>query len=104
MKIIIAMDVFIHSDDHEYCKIDLPKDGKNVKSHKQGTKSLRMNDILYLDLECLLPEYDSCSNTSNKSYAENVDNHQVCGYSTTIVRNHSNEKKNYILSWKRYSF
>ena len=60
--------------------------------HKQGTKSLTINDTIYLDLECLLPEYELCSNTSNKSYAENVDNNQASGNSTTIVRNHSNEK------------
>ena len=52
-----------------------------------------MNDIIYLDLECLLQEYDSCSDAPNKSYTENVDKHNVCRYSTTIVRYHSNKKR-----------
>ena len=51
-----------------------------------------MNDIIYMDLECVLPKHDSCSNGINKSSAEDVDTHQVCGYSSTIVKDRSKEK------------
>ena len=78
--------------EHYYCKIDLPEKGKNIKKHKFGSKALRMNDIVYLDLECFLPKYDSCSNNRNKSYTKNDAYHEACGYSTTIIRNHSKEK------------
>ena len=82
--------------DHKYCKIILPEKDKNFKRYKHGTKSLRMNDIIYLDLECLLLKYDSCSNNHTQServanHQEKAANHQVCGCSTTIVRNHSKE-------------
>ena len=50
-----------------------------------------MNDIIYLDLECLLFKYDSCSNNPNQSHTENDAYHKACGYSTTILRNHSKE-------------
>ena len=46
--------------DHEYCKIKLLKEDKDIKKHKCGTKTLRMNDIIYLDLECLLHNHYSC--------------------------------------------
>ena len=77
--------------DHDYCKIKLPEKGKNIKKHKYGTKALRMNDMIYLDLECLLFKYDSCSNNPNQSHTENDAYHEACGYSTTILRNHSKE-------------
>ena len=38
-------------NDHDYCKVDLAKEGENFKKHKFETKSLRMNDIIYMDLE-----------------------------------------------------
>ena len=44
---------------YDYCIKKLPKEGKNIKKHKHGTKALRMNDMIYLDLECLdMPKYD----------------------------------------------
>ena len=53
---------------HDYCKIQLLREGKNIKKHQYGTKTLRMNDIIYLDLECLLHNHSSCSNNPNKSH------------------------------------
>ena len=50
-----------------------------------------MNDLIYLDLECLLPKIDLCSNSINKSYTEDIAYHEACGYSSTILRNHSKE-------------
>ena len=78
-------------EDHDYCKIKLPEKGKNIKKHKYGTKPLRLNDMIYLVLECVLFKYDSCSNNPNQSHRENDAYHQAYGYSTTILRNHSKE-------------
>ena len=47
--------------------------------------------MIYLDLECLLLRYDLCSNNPNKWYTEDIAHHVACGYSTTILRNHSKE-------------
>ena len=77
--------------DHDYCSIKLPEKSKNIKKHKNGSNALRMNDLIYLDLECLLLRIDSCSNSINKCYTENIAYHEVCGYSTTILRKHSKE-------------
>ena len=64
--------------DHKYCKINLPEKGKNFKRYQHRTKSLRINDIIYLELECLVLKYDSCSNNPNKSSTEKVPHHKVC--------------------------
>ena len=50
-----------------------------------------MYDLIYLDLECLLLRIDSCPNSINKCYTENIAYHEACGYSTTILRKHSKE-------------
>ena len=75
--------------DHDFCKINLPDKKKNIKEHKYGSKSLRMNDIIYVDLESLLVKYDICLNDPNKSHTVNIAQHISSGYSITILRNHS---------------
>ena len=50
-----------------------------------------MNDIIFLNLECLFLKYDFCSNNPDKSYTKNDAYHEACGYSTSVLRNHSKE-------------
>ena len=45
--------------------------------------------MIYLYLQCLL--LDSCSNSHNQSHTKNDAYHKTCGYSTTVLRNHSKE-------------
>ena len=45
--------------------------------------------MIYLYLQCLL--LDSCSNSPNQSHTKNDAYHKTCGYSTTVLRNHSKE-------------
>lgn len=66
--------------DHKYCEIKLPEKGKNYKKHKFGTKSLRINDIIYLDLECLVLKCYTCSNNPDQSSTEKVAYHEVYGF------------------------
>ena len=40
------------SKDNNFCKIKLPEIGENIKKHGFGSKSLRMNYIIFVDLEC----------------------------------------------------
>ena len=53
-----------------------------------------MNEVIYLDLECLLLKYNTCSNNQDQSSTEKVAYHEVCGYSTNIKRNQSKESIN----------
>ena len=52
--------------DLDFYKIKLPENYKEIKEHKHGSKALRMNDIIYVDLECLSVNYDICLNDPNK--------------------------------------
>ena len=76
--------------DHDFYKIKLPENDKKIKEHKHGSKALRMNDIIYVDLECLLVNYDRRSNNLIKSHTTNVVQHIPSGYSINAVRNHEN--------------
>ena len=76
--------------DHSFCKIKLPNNDNKIKEHKYGSKALRMNDITYVDLECLLVNQDTCLNNPNKSRATNIAQHIPSGYSINVVRNHNN--------------
>ena len=76
--------------DNDSCKIKLLKVGKNIKKHDFGSKSLRMNDIIYVDLECLLVKYDTCSNNPNKSYIINEAKHIPSGYALSVLDNSIN--------------
>ena len=66
---------------------------KNIKEHKYGSKALRMNDIIYVDLECLLVNYDTCSNDVIKSHTRNIAQHIPSGYLITILRNQNKSTK-----------
>ena len=72
---------------HDFSQIKLHK------KHKHGSKALRMNDIIYIDLECLLVNYDTCSNNPNKSHTINIAQHIPSGYSITALRNHNKSTK-----------
>ena len=79
--------------DNDACKINLPKVGENIKKHDFGSKALRMDYIIYVDLECLLVKYDTCTNNPNKSYRINNTKHITSGYSIMIHDNSSNSSK-----------
>ena len=76
--------------DHDFCKIKLPENDKKIKEHKPDSKALRMNCIIYIDLEYLLVNYDACSNNPIKSHTTNIAQHIPLGYSINVVRNHNN--------------
>ena len=63
---------------------------KKIKELKPGSKASRINNIIYVDLGCLLVGYDECLNTPIKSHTTNVAQHILSGYSINVVRNHVN--------------
>ena len=75
--------------DHDFCKLKLPENDKKIKEHKQGSKALRIHDIIYVDRECLIVNYDTCSNNPIKSHTTNIAQHTPSGYSINVVRNHN---------------
>ena len=78
--------------DHDFYKIKLPENYKKIKEHKHGLEALRMNEIIYADLECLSVNYDTCSNDPNKSHTINIAQHIPSGYWITTLRNYNQLK------------
>ena len=79
--------------DNTFCKVNLPIQGENIKEHKFGSKTLTIKDIMYVDLECILVNYNTCSNNLNKSHTNNVAKHIPWGYAINILRNHDSSSK-----------
>ena len=79
--------------EHDFCKVKLPKKGKNIKKYRFGTKTSRMNDTIYLDFECLLINQDVSLNNPPNSHTTNISQHIPSGYSISTLRNH-NESSN----------
>ena len=52
---------------NDFCKIELPKEGKNIKQYKPGAKSLKMNSVIYADFESILLPYSTCDKENVKS-------------------------------------
>ena len=79
--------------DKNNCEIRLPKEGKNIFSHKFGSKALKMNDAMYLDLECILEKMELLNILIMKTFHLQVkkDMHTVCGYSLTHLSNDTKE-------------
>ena len=80
--------------DNKFCKITFPIQGENIKEHKSiGSNALTINDIIYVDLECISVNYNTCSNNLNKSHTNNVAKNIPSGYAINILRNHDSSSK-----------
>ena len=41
-------------ENNDYCEIIMPNEDKKKLKHKKGTKCIRMEHAIYLDLECII--------------------------------------------------
>ena len=73
------------------CETNLPKPGKNFKYHKPGSKSLKLNNVIYAAFEILLIPYQKCDNKI--TIIQDLNKHKVCGYSINVVSNHTKQNK-----------
>ena len=88
-------------DNHDYCRVDMPKEHENVKC-LPGEKSLKVPFIIYVDLECLLKKVRSCQNNLENSYTEkNVERKSsgyawcsICSFDDTKNRRYFYRRKN----------
>ena len=74
---------------NDFCSLEVPKEGKNVIRYKPGSRSLKINSVIYADFECILMPYSGCDkeNVTTKK----LDKHVPCGYSINVVNNHNKE-------------
>ena len=78
-------------NNHDYCKVVMPEEGKNILKHQFGTKSIEMPHMIYADTETLLIKQHSCSNNPKKSFTEKQAKHQACGYPMTVVKSYDKD-------------
>ena len=57
-------------NNHDYCRVDMPGEGKNILKYSPRDKSLKPLLIIYADLECLLKKEQSCQNNLENSYTQ----------------------------------
>ena len=72
-------------NNHDYFKIDMPKEDKNILRYNHGEKSLKVAHAFYLDTESLLVKQQSSQNNPEESFAERKAIHEACGYSLNLV-------------------
>ena len=72
-------------NNHDYFKIDMPKEDKNILRYNHGEKSLKVAHAFYLDTESLLVKQQPSQNNPEESYGERKAIHEACGYSLNLV-------------------
>ena len=71
-------------NDHDYCHVNMPEEGKNILKYSYGGKSLKVPFTIYADLECLLKKEQSCQNNPKNSYTERKAKHKPLWYSLSL--------------------
>ena len=82
-------------NDHDYCNVVMPEDGKNTLQYISGTKSLKMANVVYVDTESLLIKNDTCSNDPERCYTEQIATHEACGYSRVTTKSYDENTRNF---------
>ena len=80
---------------NDFCKIELLKEGKNIKQYSTGAKSLKMNSVIYADFESILLPYSTCDKENVKT--KKLNKQVPCGYSINVITNHNNQSKNKLI-------
>ena len=53
--------------EHNYCYLDMPDKGNNILKYNPGEKSMKIRDVILLDIESLLEKISTCGNNPEKS-------------------------------------
>ena len=75
----------------------MPIKGNNTIKYNHGKKSMKLQFVIYADLECLLEKTTTCQNNPNKSSTTKINKHALSGYSifTHCSFDESKNKLNY---------
>ena len=80
-------------ENNDYCEIVMPDEDNKILRHRKGTKCIKMEYVIYLDLECILTKHDTCANNLNNSYSKTLSTHEASGYSLLVVSKHSDNQQ-----------
>ena len=72
-------------NNHDYCYVDKPEEGKNLLNNNTGDKSLKAAFIIYADLECLLKKKQPRQNNPENSYTQRKAKHEPSGYTFSLI-------------------
>ena len=72
-------------NNHDYCHVDMPEEGKNILKYSPGDKSLKAPFIIYPDLECLLKKQQFCQSNPENTYTQRKAKHKPSGYSLSFI-------------------
>ena len=78
---------------NDFCKIELPKEGKNIKQYAPGAKSLKMNSVIYADFESILLPYSTCD--KENVITKNLNKQVPCGYSINVNNDNNESEQTY---------
>ena len=70
---------------HDYCRVAMPEEGKNILKYHSEEKSLKAPFTLYADFECFLIKEQSCQNNPKKPYTKRKAMHKPSGYSLSLI-------------------
>ena len=68
-------------ENHDYCNVEMPNEDNKIIKCNQGEKSIKLQFIIYADLECLLKKMSTCYNNPEKSSTTKINKHTPSGYS-----------------------
>ena len=69
----------------DFCGILMPSEKVNTVEFSQYTKSDKMPNIIYADIESLIRKIDGCANNPENSSTTKIDEHIPCGYSMSAI-------------------
>ena len=79
-------------NNHDYCHVDMPGEGKNISKYSPGGKSLKVPFIIYADLQCLLKKEKPCQNSPKNSYTQRKAKHKASSYSLSFISSFDEKK------------
>ena len=72
----------------------MPNEDNKILKHKKGTKCIKMEHAVYLDLDCIFTKHDTCENNPNNLYSKTVSTH-VSGYYLQVVSKQKDNQQLY---------
>ena len=76
-------------NNHDYCHVDMPEEGKNILKYSPRDKLLKAPFIIYADLECLLKKEQPRQNNAENCFNLSL----ICSFDETKNRRKSYRRK-----------
>ena len=67
--------------DYDYSNIEMPDKDNNILKYNPGEKHMKVQDVIFLNIEYLLEKISTCSDDPEKSSTTKICKHTFCGFS-----------------------